>query len=598
MAGTPIDDISAAVSPLSDLSADRVWGMIESAPDGMLMTDEGGTILAVNRQIESLFGYERVELLGQPIEILLPDHLRDVHQTHRTRYRANPGVREMGVGLELHARRRDGSEFSVEVSLSPLHDEAGLAVVASVRDVSERVEGAKQLARIQAAINAVHDGVYMFEPDTLRFVYVNDGAVAQVGYSRAELLEMTPVHIKPEFTAQGFAELIAPLLAGDVEHLSLRTMHRHRSGHDIPVDIVLELRNHSGEAADALLVALVRDITEQVETERQLAISERVFRTSFTNAPVGMTLTRLERTGRRVIVEANESLAVMLDRPVASLIGTDIADISHPDDDVENTQAAVQMAAGTRDSYSTEKRYLRSDGSHVWVLLHATVIDRSDDVLYLAHLVDITDRRKRQSEQSRLATMDDRERIARDLHDLVIQRLFAAGMKLQAVVPEMGSEIAVRRTNETIDDLDATIRELRASIFSLQQQERERSLRDEIDDEIEATGSLLGFRPRVSIVGDVGIVPGHVSEHIVSTVREALSNIVRHAHAASVHVDLRVDDERAELVVTDDGVGAASDSTGGNGVANMSGRAERLGGSFAIERGEPTGTRVTWSVPI
>ena len=598
MVRTRVGQERTANSALNDLSAARLSEMLESAPDGMLMTDEGGTILAVNRRIESLFGYDRVELLGRPVEVLLPDHLRNVHQAHRTRYRVEPGVREMGVGLELRARRRDGSEFPVEVSLSPLHDDEGLAVVASVRDVSERVEAAKQLARIQAAIDAVHDGVYMFEPDTLQFVYVNDGAVAQVGYSRSELLEMTPLHIKPEFTAQSFGELLTPLLGGDVEHLSLRTVHRHRSGRDIPVDIVLELRNHSSDPADALLVAVVRDISEQVETERKLALSERVFRTSFTNAPVGMTLTRLDQAGRRVIVEANESLAVMLDRPVESLIGTDIADISHPDDDVENTQAAVRMAEGYLDTYVTEKRYVRSDGSYVWVLLHATVIERSDDVLYLAHLVDITDRRRRQSEQARLDTMHDRERIARDLHDLVIQRLFAAGMKLQAVVPEMGSDLAVKRTNDTIDDLDATIRELRASIFSLQQQEQGRSLRDEIEHELTACESMLGFRPEMTADGDVDTVPGHVADHLVSTVREALSNIVRHAHASSAHIDLRIGNGRVALIVTDNGVGVTSDSTGGSGVGNMSGRAERLGGVFAIEPSDDDGTRVTWSVPI
>ena len=170
------EHVDHGATPLSDLSATRIWGMLESAPDGMLMTDADGVILAVNQQIERLFGYERADILGRHVEILLPDHLREVHRAHRTRYRAEPIVRAMGEGLQLRARRSNGSEFPVEVSLSPLHDDEGLAVVASIRDVSERARTSAQTRRIQAAIDAVHDGVFMFEPDTLRFVYANEGA--------------------------------------------------------------------------------------------------------------------------------------------------------------------------------------------------------------------------------------------------------------------------------------------------------------------------------------------------------------------------------------------------------------------------------------
>jgi PAS domain S-box-containing protein len=596
MSRTSVGRPSIPGIPLNDLSAARVWGMIESAPDGMLMIDEGGTILAVNRQVESLFGYERVELLGRPIEILLPDSFREVHRAHRTRYRVDPGVREMGVGLELRARRADGSEFPVEVGLSPLLDDDDQAIVASVRDVSDRVAATRQLARIQAAIDAVHDGVFMFEPATLRFVYVNDGAIAQVGYTRAELLSMTPLHIKPDFTDARFKELIAPLVAGEVDHLSFRTTHRHRSGHDVSVDIMLEHRANPIDSGDSLLVAVVRDVGDQVEIERRLATSERMFRTSFEDAPVGMTLIRLDGAGRGVIVQANQSFASMLDRSVESLVGADCADFTHPDDGPSDVRAAVEMADGSRDAHVSEKRYRRNDGSYVWVLLHSSVIDRSSGALTLVHLVNITDRRERQREQTRLAKMEDRERIARDLHDLVIQRLFAAGMKLQAVVPEMGSDLAVKRTNETIDDLDATIRELRASIFSLHRVEP-LSLRAQIDDELAAIETTLGFHPSLKVVGDLAAVPGTVSEQLMSAVREALSNIGRHAHAASVEVCLQVDDECITLVVDDDGVGAETTSNGGNGISNMSERALRLGGSFDISCREPAGTRVTWSVP-
>jgi PAS domain S-box-containing protein len=585
------------LEPLADLSPARIWGMLESAPDAMLMTDEGGVMLAVNQQVEVVFGYDRVDLLGRSVDMLLPERFRNVHRAHRTRYGAAPTVRSMGVGLELRARRSDGSEFPVEVSLSPLHDADGLGVVVSVRDISDRVAVEARLERIQSAIDAVHDGVFMFEADSLKFVYANAGAVTQTGYARAELLEMTPLHIKPEFTRQQFIELIDPLIAGDVDHLSFRTVHRHKSGHDVPVDIMLEHRFDTSESTTALLVAVVRDVSDRVAIERQLATSEETFRTTFEHAPVGMMLTRIDLDGRRIIERANTSMGSMLGRSPESLRGVDVSEITHPDDDLTNARAAAQLADGSRDVYTTEKRYQRSDGSYVWTLLHATVIDRADSTITLAHLVDISDRRERQAEQDRLARMDDRDRIARDLHDLVIQRLFAAGMKLQSVIPQMGSDLAVSRTHETIDELDATIRELRSAIFDLHANDRPHGVSAGIVEVVETMSATLGFRPTLEM-SEVDALAPKIVEELLSTLREALSNVGRHAQAMTAHVAISQVDDAVTLVVRDDGVGIRDDAELGNGLLNMAKRAERLGGACEVVRADTGGSRLTWSVPL
>ncbi len=595
-------------SPLSELSVSRVWGMIESAPDGMLMTDGDGVILAVNEQVERLFGYDRADLLGRHVEIVLPERLREVHRAHRTRYRAEPNVRAMGEGLQLRARRRDGSEFPVEVSLSPLHDAEGLAVVASIRDVSERQRASAHTRRIQAAIDAVHDGVFMFEPDTMRFVYANTGASVQTGYSHSELLTMTPLHIKPDFTRDQFEALIAPLIAGEIEHLSFRTVHRRKSGQDVPVDIVLEHRasveveqDNPGEgdpAARALLVAIVRDVSEQVVVERQLRLSEESFRTAFESAPVGMTLARIDSSGQRVVEQVNSAFAEMLARSVESLEGVDFIDISHPDDRQTSIDAAAEMARGDRDSLATEKRFLRSDGTAVWTLVHSSVIERSDGVRTLTHIVDITDRRDRQAERNRMVTLEDRERIARDIHDLVIQRLFGAGMRLQAVIPEMGSTTAVDRTFETIDELDTAIRELRSAIFSLHRRDELRSITDEIHSVIEQNVDRLGFRPSLHVDGSVSsILPSHAVE-LVATLSEALSNVARHASASNVDVRVSASATSVELRVRDDGSGIDEDRPHGNGLANMTRRAVGLGGAMSLVVPDGGGCELVWSVPL
>jgi two-component system sensor histidine kinase DevS len=570
----------------------------------MLMTDGNGVILAVNQQVERLFGYDRADLLGREIEILLPEHLHHVHRAHRTRYRAEPMVRAMGGELQLRARRSDGSEFPVEVSLSPLQDDDGFAVVASIRDVTERERATAYLRRIQAAIDAVHDGVFMFEANTLRFVYANDGASVQTGYSHDELLTMTPLHIKPEFTREKFEALIAPVVNGEIEHLAFRTVHRSKSGHDMPVDILLECRRDADNAHEStgvdtnpLLVAIVRDVTEQVAVEQQLALSEQTFRTSFEQAPVGMSVTRVLPDGMRILERVNESFTRMLGRSVDALIGSDFIDITHPDDRQQSIDAWVEMSDGTRNAFIREQRYLRADGEYVWALVHASVIERVDGIRTLTHIVDITDRRERQAERVRVTTMEDRERIARDLHDLVIQRLFGAGMKLQAVIPQMGSETAVARTYETIDELDMTIRELRSAIFSLHRRDSDRSAADDLELAVEQAVDRLGFRPTLVLDGPLGAVAEKQVVELEATVREALSNAARHAGASAVEVRVEVTHTSVNLTVIDDGRGVDPARPHGNGLRNMAERASRLGGSFELDTAEAGGCTLRWSVP-
>lgn len=120
------------------LTATVVAGLLDASPDGTLLIDADGRMLLVNTAIEDLFGYDRGDLLGKPVEKLLPESARAKHEGHRREFAVSPRARPMGVGLVLFGRRRDGSEFPVEISLSPLVTNDGTWIVATVRDASER----------------------------------------------------------------------------------------------------------------------------------------------------------------------------------------------------------------------------------------------------------------------------------------------------------------------------------------------------------------------------------------------------------------------------------------------------------------------------
>ncbi|MBO9519970.1 MAG: PAS domain S-box protein [Nocardioidaceae bacterium] len=124
-------------------------GLLEAAPDAMVVIDAGGVIQLVNAQTEIVFGYAREELLGERVEILVPAALRELHGHHRADYLREPHVRAMGSGLDLRARRKDGSEFPVEISLAPLRTDHGLLISAAVRDISERLRAQEENDRIK-----------------------------------------------------------------------------------------------------------------------------------------------------------------------------------------------------------------------------------------------------------------------------------------------------------------------------------------------------------------------------------------------------------------------------------------------------------------
>ena len=201
-----------------------------------------------------------------------------------------------------------------------------------------------------------------------------------------------------------------------------------------------------------------------------------------------------------------------------------------------------------------------------------------------------------------LVLVEDHDRIARDLHDTVIQRLFATGMSLQGAVRLVHNDpnAAVQRIENAVDELDRTVKQIRTTIFGLEQHRPgDEGLRARILSLARDAAGSLGFEPRVMLDGPVDTgVDERVGAELVASVREALSNVARHARASRVSVEVVVADGDVRLTVTDDGIGPpAPDAPRGNGLRNLARRADSLGGRFGLRAAEPTGTVLDWRVP-
>jgi signal transduction histidine kinase len=204
------------------------------------------------------------------------------------------------------------------------------------------------------------------------------------------------------------------------------------------------------------------------------------------------------------------------------------------------------------------------------------------------------------TDREQFAILADRDRIARDLHDLVIQRLFATGMALEGALRTIEPEPAADRVRRAVDDLDSTIKEIRTTIFALQSPAPAsgEGLRSAVMQAVRAAGPTLGFPPHVEFAGPIDtLVPTAVGEQLIAVLRESLSNTARHAGARRVDVVVRVTTDGVELVVRDDGSGLPADGRR-SGLANLARRAKDLGGTFAAVGDPAGGTVVTWRVPL
>jgi PAS domain S-box-containing protein len=218
----------------------------------------------------------------------------------------------------------------------------------------------------------------------------------------------------------------------------------------------------------------------------------------------------------------------------------------------------------------------------------ATVRDVTERLETAAQLVDA---------KTKLQILDDRDRIARELHDSVIQRLFAAGLHLQS---SSGRADSSERVSAVVDEIDQAIREIRGVIFTLHRPAQlDSGLEAALRASINEAARMLAHRPTLRLGGILGGISNDMGSELLAVLRESLMNVAKHANASRTEVSLDVGMDAVTLVVVDDGVGMGpgSPDSGGLGLRNVRERAERLGGTVQFIPAQPRGTRVQWTVP-
>jgi diguanylate cyclase (GGDEF)-like protein/PAS domain S-box-containing protein len=363
-------------------------GLLEASPDAMIAVAAGGTISIANPQAERLFGYGAGELVGMRVESLVPERLGDVHRGHRDDYFDDPRARPMGVGLDLRARRKDGSEFPVEISLSALETEEGTLVTAAIRDITERRNAE---AKFRALLEAAPDAMIVVDLDG-SISLVNARTESTFGYSREELVGRSIESLVDERFKDGtFGD---PDARPRDTRLDLHA--RRKDGSEFPVEISLSpLETEEG----TLVTAAIRDITERRNAEVRLRHLAALVESS-DEAIIGKTI-----DGR--IVSWNRGAERLYGYSAKEVIGRSISLLMPEDRHHELEEILEQIGRGERIEHRETVRRHKNGGAIEVSLSMSPVIGpegRVDGAAAISR--DITERKQLESQLRFLADHD------------------------------------------------------------------------------------------------------------------------------------------------------------------------------------------------
>lgn len=240
--------------------------MLDTIVDGIITINKRGIIQTVNEATLSIFGYRAEEMIGNNVSMLMPEPFHSAHDSYLSNYLSTKDAKVIGTGREVVGLRRNGNKFPMNLAIGVMEYSKEQHFVGIVREITEQKKVQRALEEFKYVLDHTADCVFLCRIDTLRFTYLNDGIKRQLGYNEAELLAMEIMDINPEFDSEHYRHLITSLLNEDKPSLTIETVHRHKDGHDIPVEMTLQVIKQTEKRPR--LLAIVRDISERKAVER------------------------------------------------------------------------------------------------------------------------------------------------------------------------------------------------------------------------------------------------------------------------------------------------------------------------------------------
>jgi PAS domain S-box-containing protein len=368
----------------------RAEDLLEAAPDAMVVVDQSGRMILANAQTERLFGYRREEILGRNVELLIPTRFHERHQAHRTTFFSQPRIRPMGANLQLSGLRKDGTEFPVEIRLSPMQTPEGILVTSAIRDISERKMAEDYRLKLATIVESSDDAIASGTLDGI-IVSWNAGAQRMYGYTEAEALGKPIAILVPSELPDEENKIHEILRAGGrIEHFE--TIRVTKTGKRINVSLTISPIKDSSDRIVGIS-GIARDITERKLAEEALRASEGRLRLAQQAARIG-TFERDVRTGRITWAEGLDSLYGLPPGSVDGKTPEFFRDLIHPADR-ERVARLIQEAFKTGQPTEGEWRAIWPDDSIHWIVSRWQVLmdDSGEPSRVVGVNMDVTERK-------------------------------------------------------------------------------------------------------------------------------------------------------------------------------------------------------------